>query len=214
MARTTERAPLLLNAEQQHALELTANSRTAPFREKQRANILILYSKSMDISQIKKKAGASRPTIYKCIDKALETGIESALKDTYHRPKPPTITDDAKTWIINLACTKPTEHGYAAEMWTRSLLAKHAREIGPKQGYTCLAKAVKAMMGMSLYSDIFLSVSVASNPFIIGICISIRIKSKCSCCAIFTASSPFSTTTIFSKLFFFNNLVTIIWECL
>lgn len=144
MPRTTKRAPLVLDDEKRTALEIIAKSRTAPFREKQRANILILYSGKTDIMQIKKKVGASRPTIYKCIDKALESGVESGLKDMYHRPKEPTITDDAKMWVVNLACTKPKDHGYAAEMWSRSLMAKHAREYGPKQGHTCLNRAAKA----------------------------------------------------------------------
>ena len=98
MSRTTARAPLNLNGEQRSDLEKTARSTTAPFRERQRANILLRYSCKMSITRIQKDVGVSRPSIYKCIDKALESGAQAGLKDLYHRPKEPTITNDAKTW--------------------------------------------------------------------------------------------------------------------
>ena len=54
------------------------------------------------------------------------------------------ITDDAKAWVVNLVCTKPKEHGYAAEIWSHSLLAQHARHHAPEAGHECLNHAAKA----------------------------------------------------------------------
>jgi transposase len=125
-------------------LQQIANSRKAPLREVQRANILLRYAEGIPIMHIEKTLHMSRPTIYKWIDKALAVGIEEGLKDKYHRAKEPVITEEAKAWVINLACSKPTEHGYAAEMWTRSALADHARNYGPQAGHDCLQKAAKA----------------------------------------------------------------------
>ena len=48
----------------------------------------------------------SRLTIYKCIDKTLAAGIAVGLSDRYHRPKAPEIGDDAKSWVVGLACYK------------------------------------------------------------------------------------------------------------
>jgi len=97
----------------------------APLREVQRASILLKYADGKTILSIKKELNVSRPTIYKCIDKALAAGLETGLKDKYHKPKEPLITEEAKAWVVNLACTKPKDHGYAAEMWTLAHLAKH-----------------------------------------------------------------------------------------
>ena len=94
----------------------------------------------------------SRPTIYKCIEKALATGVESGLKDKYHSPKAPVITDEAKAWVINVACQKPTDFGYAAETWSLSLLAKHTRENAPQAGHDCLKQAAKATVQRILKS--------------------------------------------------------------
>jgi len=145
MSRITARAKLQLSKDNIEHLQKIAKSRTEPIREVQRAQILLKYSKEMStISEIQKALHTSRPSIYKCIDKALAMGIESALKDKYHRPREPEITEEAKAWVINLACTKPKDHGYAAEIWSRSLLAKHARQYGPAAGHDCLKSAAKA----------------------------------------------------------------------
>jgi transposase len=120
VAGKTESAPLVLS--EKMLIDLSG-SRTAQVREVERAKILLNYYKRKPISQIKRLVGVSRSTIYKCIDKALAAGIQAGLKDTYHSPKKPEILDDAKAWIINIACTKPKDHGLAAELWTLSELA-------------------------------------------------------------------------------------------
>ena len=66
------------------------------------------------------------------------------MKDTPHKPREAVITDDAKAWVVNLACCKPKEFGYAAELWTRSALARHVRKHAVQAGYPALAKAAKA----------------------------------------------------------------------
>jgi len=144
MPRKSQKAKLILSQEKKEQLQQIANSRKAPLREVQRANILLRYAEGIPIMHIEKTIHMSRPTIYKWIDKALAVGIEEGLKDKYHRAKEPVITEEAKAWVINLACSKPTEHGYAAEMWTRSALADHARKYGPEAGHDCLQRAAKA----------------------------------------------------------------------
>lgn len=144
MARKTGRAPLRLSDEQRNMLEKASLSMTIPFRERQRAQILLAYSDGAPIASIAAGLRISRQTAYKAIDKALAMGPASGLRDYYHRPREASITEDAKAWVVSLACTKPCEHGYAAEFWSRSLLAKHIREHATEQGHPSLAKAAKA----------------------------------------------------------------------
>ena len=153
MPRKSQRSTLELDKEQRQELLKLSQSRTAPLREVQRAGILLRFADGEAISSIKKGLNISRPTIYKCIDKALAAGIETGLKDKYHRPKDPVITEDTKAWVINLACTKPKDHGYAAEMWTLSHLAKHSREHAPAAGHECLKRAAKATIHRILRSQ-------------------------------------------------------------
>jgi transposase len=144
MPRKSQKAKLVLSKEQREELRKTVQSRKAPIREVQRANILLRYSEGMPITEIEKMTHVSRPTIYKWMEKSLAMGIEEGLKDKYHRPKQPVITEEAKAWVISIACQKPKEFGYAAEVWTRKALAEHAKKYGPESGHDCLKKACKA----------------------------------------------------------------------
>ena len=153
MPRKSQRPKLILNESQRKDLTRLSQSRTAPLREIQRASILIKYADGQTISSIEKNLKVSRPTIYKCIDKSLAAGIETGLKDKYHSPKSPVITEDAKTWVVNLACTKPKDHGYAAELWTLAQLAKHVRQHASTVGHKCLTRAAKATIHRILKSQ-------------------------------------------------------------
>ena len=116
MARKTKRAKLILSTEQQIKLNRLSQSRKASVREVQRAKILLHYADEKPISQIRKLVNVSRPTIYKCIDKALAAGADAGLKDFFHRPFDPIIDDTVTTWVVNLACTKPKDHSLATEL--------------------------------------------------------------------------------------------------
>ena len=52
----------------------------------------------------------------------------------------PTITPEARTWLVALACQKPKELGYSHELWTTRLLAAHARDHGPAAGHPSLSR--------------------------------------------------------------------------
>jgi transposase len=133
-------------------LERLRDSRKAPKRESERAAILLCYASGEGPTAIQQALKVSRPTVYKCIDKALAAGVEAGLKDQYHRPKEPLITEEAKAWVLNIACTKPKDHGLAAELWTLSALARHTREHAPGAGYESLAKAGKATIWRILHA--------------------------------------------------------------
>lgn len=144
MTRKSLRAQLFLSEAEIETLTKLSTSRTAEKREVDRAKILLSYARGEEILQVAANAGVSRPTVYKCVDKALAAGVETGLKDKYHRPHESVITTEDKAWVIHLACTKPTEHGYAAEVWSHSALALHVRRYAVKSGHPSLQKAVKA----------------------------------------------------------------------
>jgi transposase len=144
MARKTNRAALVLTAEQRAMLAELAGSRTAPVREVERAKVLLGYADGLSITDVMRRVGVGRPMIYKCIDKALAAGVAAGLKDAYHRPHEPEITDEAKAWVVSIACTKPKDHGLAAELWSISALAAFVSERAEAAGYPRLAQAGKS----------------------------------------------------------------------
>ena len=144
MARKTKRAALVLTSEQRAMLTELSGSRTAPIREVERAKILLGYVDGASISGLMRRLGVGRPMIYKCIDKALAAGVGAGLKDAYHRPHEPEITDEAKAWVVSIACTKPKDHGLAAELWSISALARFVCKGAETAGHPRLAQAGKS----------------------------------------------------------------------
>jgi transposase len=144
VAGRSRRPQLKLSVEALVQLTSRRDSRTAPWREAQRARILLRYHAGETVTQIASAVGMTRKSVGKWINKALAMGAEAALKDTYHRPKQPSISEDAKAWVIHLACSKPKDLGYAAEVWTRSALAGHVRAHAREAGYNSLSRAAKA----------------------------------------------------------------------
>ena len=69
---------------------------------------------------------------------------QMGLKDKYHRPHEPEISDEAKAWVVSIACTKPKDHELAAELWTISALARFINEGAQAAGFPRLANAGKS----------------------------------------------------------------------
>src|SRR6266849_8529918 len=144
MPRTSQRAKLMLTSEQLETLTRVAQSRTAPHREVQRARILCHYQAGRTFTEIAALAHTTRRLVYKCVDRALAMGAQSALQDLPHGRQEHTILPEDKAWVVHLACTKPKELGYAAELWTRRTLAEHIRKVAEPSGHPGLAHAGKA----------------------------------------------------------------------
>ena len=144
MAGKSLRPKLTLTPDQRQQLQRIGQAAKAPFREVQRAQILLRYQAGETVAGIARHLGMTRKSVAKWINRALAIGPLAALKDTWHRPKEPVITEEARAWVVYLACRKPKDLGYAAELWTRSALANHVRTHAVKAGHPSLAKAVKA----------------------------------------------------------------------
>src|SRR5215472_554137 len=124
MARASGRPRLVLTDEEKKRLDQLRQSKTAAFRDVQRAQILWGYHAGENVSHIARALKMTRKSVLKWIDKALQMGATVGMKDTPHKPREAVITDDAKAWVVHVACSKPKEFGYAAELWTRAYLRR------------------------------------------------------------------------------------------
>src|SRR5260370_22212179 len=144
MAGRSRRSKLVLSDEDRAELEQLSRSPTLPTRDAQRAAIMLGYYAGESIASIGRRLGMTRLSVSKWVAKALAVGPMAALKDSYHRPKEPAIGDDAKAWVVHLACSKPKGLGYAAEVWSRQALARHVREQAVETGFPALSRASNA----------------------------------------------------------------------
>ena len=130
---------ITLTPEDRSYLELQTRSRTIQAQTVCRASILLLKADGEPIDVIADKVGINRCSVMLCLKKFKEGGVENALFDAPGRGRNAEITDDEKAWIINIACQKPVDLGYSAEVWTRALLTKHINKFAEEAGHIRLS---------------------------------------------------------------------------
>jgi transposase len=146
MAAWRQALALVIDDEELAQLTAIARSRTAPASRVERARILLAYRDEPCFFAVGQALGLHHQTVQRCVEKAVALAPLGALDD---RPRPGRerrITDEAKSWLVSLACRKPNELGYPHELWTTRLLARHAREHGPAAGHACLANLAQGTL--------------------------------------------------------------------
>jgi transposase len=134
---------LAITDEEIAKLTSISRSRTEPASRVERAQMLLAYRETPSFYSAARGLGAHHQTVQRCVERALAYGPLAALDDRPRPGKEPTITPEAKAWLVSLACDKAKDHGYPHELWTTRLLARHAREHGPAVGHHCLAHLVQ-----------------------------------------------------------------------
>src|SRR5580700_1152222 len=135
MAAWRRAIELSLGDEDTAKLRSIAQSRTEPASRVERARILLAYREAPSFYAVARALGLHHQTAQRCVERAVVEGPIAALDD---RPRPgrePTITPEAKAWLVALACRKAKDLGYPHELWTTRLLARHARMHGPAEGH-------------------------------------------------------------------------------
>ena len=139
-----------LSNEEREYLERQTRARTIQAQTVTRARILLLRADSVSIDAIADKVGLNRCSVMLCLKKFKEGGIENALFDAPGRGRNAEITDEEKAWIINIACQKPIDFGYAAETWTYAKLTSHINKTAEAAGYTRLSTIHKSTVNTIL----------------------------------------------------------------
>jgi transposase len=143
MARWRQAVELAMTDEDIERLMVISRSRTEAASRVERAQMLLTYRENPSFFAVGQRLGVHHQTVQRCVERAVAYGPLVALDDRPRPGKEPTITPEAKAWLVSLACEKAKEHGYPHELWTTRLLARHARENGPAAGHACLANLVQ-----------------------------------------------------------------------
>ena len=134
---------LTLSTEERSQLESITRTRTLQAQVVLRARILLLKADGHSVDAIAEKVDLNRNSVLLCLRKFKAGGIENALFDAPGRGRNAEITDEEKSWIINIACQKPVDLGYSAETWTYSKLTKHINDTAESAGYARLSTITK-----------------------------------------------------------------------
>ncbi len=145
-----KRKKLELDTEIIFQLENTIKCRKESAGKVRRAKIVLMYHRGITIADICRKFQTNRPLVERTIDKALEFGAVAALDDLPRVGRPRKITDDAISWVLDIACQRPADLGYAAEIWTYSELIKHIKLNCHTTGMECLSNIGKGLLNKIL----------------------------------------------------------------
>jgi len=124
-------------------LERIARSRTEPACRVARARMLLAYRTDPSAHAVGEAIGVTHQTVLRCLDRAVRFGVMAALEDSPRPGKAAAITDEARAWLVSLACQKAKELGYPHELWTTRLLARHVRAHAAAAGHPCLGNIVQ-----------------------------------------------------------------------
>lgn len=152
MARR-KRALLELSEDDRRVLEAVTRARVVTVATQERARILLAYADGMGVTSIGRLLQIGHGKVMRCLDRAEAVGPVKALTDLPGRGSKRTITAEARTWLVSLACQKPKDLGYSYELWTRDLLARHARAHCVAAGHPSLQHVVKASVSRILRAN-------------------------------------------------------------
>ena len=150
MGRPTKHDARGLGEEEKAQLQEIVKKRTESAQKVRRAKILLMSADGSTNSEIAEKLDINRNSVGLCLKKYSESGLETALQDDSGRGRKPIITDDDKAYVINFACQRPFDLGYAQALWTMSLLEKHIRKNCVADGHPNLFKIVKSTVSTIL----------------------------------------------------------------
>ena len=136
-------ATIILSDDERNYLVSLIKTRTIQAQIVDRARMLLWKSEGRTFPDIADALDVSIPTVRRCIERFNTNGMNLALFDDDRSGRPPEITDDAKSWVISVACQKPCELGYSAELWTLAALHKHIQVHAEEAGYPRLKTVTK-----------------------------------------------------------------------
>jgi transposase len=148
MSKTAKVVALI--EEDRNFLKELIRTRTIQAQIADRTRMLLYKAEGKTDKFIAEGLGVSVNTVRRCIARYQQGGLEMALRDDARSGRPVEITDDAIAWMVSVACQKPCELGYAAELWKLGALHKHVQKNAENAGYPRLATATKPWLQKTL----------------------------------------------------------------
>lgn len=135
---------LTLSEEDKIYLKTLSKTRTIQAQIVDRARILLYKADGISFEEIATRLNISTRTVGLCISKYKDGGINAALFDATRPGRPSEISDEAKAWIISIACQRPVDFGYSQELWTLKNLHNHIQNHAAEASFSRLSSVTKA----------------------------------------------------------------------
>src|SRR6266436_7121694 len=97
---------LAMTDEEIGRLTAISRSRTEAASRVERAQMLLAYCQKPSFFGVGQELRQHHQTVQRCVERAVAYGPLAALDDRPRPGKEPTITPEAKAWLVSLACDK------------------------------------------------------------------------------------------------------------
>ena len=118
MAQTVCVLPSAVDIER---LKRIIGDRNYPLKHVQRAKIVLLSVERLPVSEVARRAGVSRPAVWRWQRRFAEEGVDGLLRDKTRKPGTAPIAKAVVARIVALTCTEPPG---AVTHWTGRAMAK------------------------------------------------------------------------------------------
>lgn len=115
-----------------------------------RAKALKHRHEGKTIESIAATLDVHKNTVLLTLSKFEKQGLSYALHDAPGRGRKTEISDEDKVRITHIACSKPYDYGYAAELWTYKQLTEHIRKNAAQAGSHRLTSIAKSPVHLIL----------------------------------------------------------------
>jgi transposase len=118
MAQTV--CTFLPTADRQRLAAILAD-RNRPQKHVARVRIILHSAERLDVAEVARRAGLSRPAVWRWQQRFAEAGVEGLLRDKTRRPGKPRTADATVQRVVALTCAEPPGE---ATHWTGRMMAK------------------------------------------------------------------------------------------
>jgi transposase len=111
----------LVSAADRARLAAIAADRNCPQKHAARSRIILHSAERLDVAEIARRAGISRPAVWRWQQRFAEAGVEGLLRDKTRKPGKPRTADAIVRQVVALTCAEPPGE---ATHWTGRAMAE------------------------------------------------------------------------------------------
>lgn len=112
---------ILLNADDRARLEAVTGDRNRPLKHICRARIILFSAERLAVLEVARRAGASRPAVWRWQKRYAEEGVDGLLRDKTRKPGKAPLGKEIEQRIVTLTCAAPP---HEATHWTVRAMAR------------------------------------------------------------------------------------------
>ena len=112
---------VIVRAEDRARLAVVVGDRSRPLKHIQRAWIVLHSADRLPVAEVARRAGVSRPAVWRWQRRFAEAGVEGLLKDKTRPPGKPPLPPETVAKVLALPCSEPPGE---ATHWTGRAVAK------------------------------------------------------------------------------------------